>query len=270
MPSVGGVLLQAHLAWLAARNLRPNTIAARRYAILRLARRLRHPSAYATAAELEAWWAAVSLELTPHARSVELAHVSQWYAWLVRYGHRPDNPCERIVRPRLNRRLPRPVRRAELDHVLACCSDRTRPWFLLAAYAGLRACEIGGLRGEHVDGETIFVADGKGGRQRTVPLHPRVAGALAGCPSRGWLFTTPDGRPIPAHRVSQVANEELRALGVRATLHQFRHWFATELYRATLDLRVVQELLGHQSPETAAGYVAIVPARGSDAVAGLR
>jgi site-specific recombinase XerC len=56
--------------------------------------------------------------------------------------------------------------------------------------------------------------------------------------------------------VSQLANQHLHACGSAATLHQLRHWFGTETYRARRDLRVVQELLGHASPMSTAGYAA--------------
>jgi len=48
----------------------------------------------------------------------------------------------------------------------------------------------------------------------------------------------------------------LRDLGIDATAHRARHWFATEVYAQGHDIRVTQELLGHSDPSTTAGYVA--------------
>lgn len=52
-------------------------------------------------------------------------------------------------------------------------------------------------------------------------------------------------------------------------MHQLRHWFATQAYRACGDLRTVQELLGHADPRTTAIYVAASPELARRAVAGL-
>ena len=136
---------------------------------------------------------------------------------------------------------------------------------------GLRACEIAGLRGEDVDlsRNVLFVADGKGGKQRCVPMHLRVAAILEDAPTRGPVWHTRDGSPVTANLVSVVCNGHLRACQVRATLHQFRHRFGTQIYANSHDLRVTQELLGHSSPTTTAGYVAWSETAAAAAVAGL-
>lgn len=59
----------------------------------------------------------------------------------------------------------------------------------------------------------------------------------------------------------------LHGVGIEATMHQLRHWFATKTYRASKDIRVVQELLGHSSPTVTAVYAAFAP---EDAVAAVR
>jgi integrase/recombinase XerC len=62
----------------------------------------------------------------------------------------------------------------------------------------------------------------------------------------------------------------LRDIGVDATGHQLRHWFATSIYEATHDIRLTQELLGHQSPTTTAIYVAFSSVDAAAAVASLK
>jgi integrase/recombinase XerC len=61
----------------------------------------------------------------------------------------------------------------------------------------------------------------------------------------------------------------LAGLGIDATGHQLRHWFGTGIYAATHDIRLTQELLGHQSPNTTAGYVAWAAVDAGPAVASL-
>ena len=57
-------------------------------------------------------------------------------------------------------------------------------------------------------------------------------------------------------QISHLCNQHLHDCGIAATLHQLRHRFGTGTYRVTRDLRVVQELLGHESVSTTAGYAA--------------
>ena len=80
----------------------------------------------------------------------------------------------------------------------------------------------------------------------------------AGLPHNGWVFRRRDGGhgPNAPWTVSHLANQHLADCGADATLHQLRHRFGSSLYKETRDLRLVQDLLGHRSPETTAGYAA--------------
>jgi len=81
----------------------------------------------------------------------------------------------------------------------------------------------------------------------------------------GFVFAAmdPSGRrtkrPIQPHYVSDKINRYLHGRGISATAHQLRHWFGTELYRRTLDLKLVGEMMGHVKVETTSLYVAVVP-----------
>jgi integrase len=59
-------------------------------------------------------------------------------------------------------------------------------------------------------------------------------------------------------------------MGINATAHQLRHWFGSEVYANTHDIRVTQELLGHSSPAVTAGHVAYSSVDGAAAVASLK
>lgn len=261
--------LEDHLRWCELRNLRPATIHCRRLTINRVERTIGVELHEATPDEVIGWW--MQLATCPEARAVDLSHVRQYCQWLQREGIRADDPTVRIYRPLLRQRLPRPIAEDDLAVAIAFASDRVRPWFLLAGYCGLRAGEICQLRGEDLidqsDGPVVFIADGKSKRQRIVPITERVRDEIP-WPADGWVFPRYDDRPghVPAHRVSHLANRELRALGITATLHQLRHRFATEVYRATLDLRLTQDLLGHQSPITTSRYAAWAPGAARAAV----
>ena len=73
-------------------------------------------------------------------------------------------------------------------------------------------------------------------------------------PRSGWIFLRPNGGPYKPEDLSHEFNAFLRANDVPATAHQLRHWFGTNLYGQTHDLRLTQEMLGHSNLATTAIY----------------
>lgn len=197
------------------------------------------------------------------ARATELSHLRQFYKWAQRHGRRLDEPTALIPRPKLPRRLPRPIHEDDLSMALELAPDRERSWLLLAGWAGLRCCEIAGLRAEHFGGGVLLIEESKGGDVETVPLSTWLRAQLATCnlPRSGWLYLTRDGtnRRMPAHLLSQHGNAYLRSVGVDATMHQLRHRFGTVAHEVTGDLRKTQELLRHRTPVSTQLYTHVNP-----------
>lgn len=252
-----------HLRWCKLRNLRASTIEQRGRALTRLGRwaGTEHVELL-TENQLTDWYVALADRVEPESRATELSHIRQFYRWLQRERLRDDDPSVRLERPRVGRRVPRPVSEADLRFALERSPDRYRPWLVLAAYSGLRAMEIAHLRREDVlDGQdppVLVVMSGKGDKDRVVPLSPLVIHTLKMIegPRRGLVFGTLDSRPMTGANLSVTTNRYLHAIGLDVTLHQFRHRFGTRLYAECGDLRVVQELMGHGSPKTTALYTA--------------
>lgn len=243
--------IKRHLQWMRRRGLRPSTIDQRRLCLGRLTRHHRGYDLFAVPEEtLETF---VDRLRGTDGMAAEIYHVKAFYSWAVEYGLIDHNPAARLQRPKVGRRLPRPIPTEELAYALANATGRARPILYLAAYAGLRAQDMCGLSVEDLrfDEHLIVVPEGKGGHEGIVDMCETLAVALrsSGLPRAGWLFPFADGRPghLQGYRISQLANGELRRLGVTATLHQLRHWAGTEFYRATLDIRATQKFLRHQS-----------------------
>jgi len=263
--SRSATLVRSHLEWLRMRGLRPATIRARRQALDRLARALASPLIDATADDLRLWQE--RLTLGPYGLSNETVQVAQFYHWAQRHGHRADDPAELLPRVKTPKMLPRPISEADLRMALACAPDRIRPWLILAGWCGLRAREVALLERADIrdqdDPPTLFVRDGKGGKQRVVPLPRTVARELASLrlPARGPVFRRADGLPggVPPGRLSKLSSDYLRSIGVPATLHQLRHRYASVAYQATHDLLLVRDFMGHESANTTAGYAKINP-----------
>lgn len=252
-----------HLRW---RNLSPGTIYQRRRLLARLADRGVDPVGASTA-ELLAFLDRRQRDgraLAVKSRAVEIAHLASFYRWLLVEGHRDDDPTLRIPRPKLPRALPRPMSEPDLARAIAGAPERVRPWLFLAAYAGLRACEIANLRGEDLwwsaDPKLIVVERGKGGDEGTVPMAPVLEPVLRALPRRGWLFPRRDGLwgPTKPHGVSRCANKYLHSIGITDTLHSLRHRFGTQVYRASgRDLRQTQELMRHRSVQSTVLYTQV-------------
>ena len=147
---------------------------------------------------------------------------------------------------------PRPVTDHDLGVLLERLDDPYRSWAILAAYAGMRRAEVARVRGDALTrgpyGPEVRIEVGKGGHSASLPAHPLVIGVLEDAPrGRVWQYTP--------QRLGLLASTEFRRVGVPATMHQLRSTFATRLYRATGDVRTVQQALRHSSLVTTIRYI---------------
>lgn len=251
----------AYLCHLAIRR-RETTIGTYRD-ILRLAdRQLPAGLARATTEEIEAW--VYDPARSPATQALRRAALRGFYRWAVRQEELDYDPCTDLPPVTVPEQHRPPISAGLLRQVFAQAGEPYRLWLLLAAYEGLRCAGIAQLDREHVT-ETQTWVHGKGGKNRIVPTHPvvwRVVRDLPPGPVAGGL----DRRQISAR-----GNRYLHSLGYPGLhMHLLRHWYATEVYRASgEDLRLVQVLLGHASIATTQRYLAVATSRQRDAVAGL-
>ena len=197
-------------------------------------------------------------KLAPATIARKLAAVRALLRFTLGPGKVPDTP----FRPRRARRLPDAPKPGEIDELIdAAAGDeplalRNRALLELVYSAGLRTAEAVALDLGDVDfeQELVHVRNGKGGKDRVVPLGEEAAELMA-----RYLR---DARP----RLARGANDAcfLSARGRRldtSTLrrlaphpHRLRHSFATHLLEGGADLRTIQELLGHASLSTTQMY----------------
>jgi integrase/recombinase XerD len=208
-------------------------------------------------------------------QATRLAHLRAWWAWLTQTYALPDNPAARLVPPRLGAPLPPVLSAAEADRVLAQpdlatpTGVRDRAILELLYATGLRRAEVLRLTLAHLDQARglATIRQGKGRRDRVVPLGPRAArwllhylavirpGWVRG-PDPGPVFLTARGRPLHPNHLSALVHRYLMAAGCgpRGACHRFRHTMATVMLEGGADIRVIQELLGHAKLTTTQLY----------------
>jgi integrase/recombinase XerD len=212
--------------------------------------------------DVETWL--VGLEVAPVTRRAMISNLAAFYWWARREGLSTAHPTDLIRRPRVARRLPRPIPWPQADRAVAEAPAELVVAVALMAWAGLRAGEVARLSWSDVDvGQgTLWIVDGKGGASRVVWLVPPLSALLAEHDgSVGPVVPTRDGGHHTAARMSQRVCAHLHRLGIEGTAHQLRHHYADRLLEAGHDLEAVQAQLGHASIATTQLYALARPAR---------
>ncbi|HPW54349.1 MAG: tyrosine recombinase XerC [Thermoanaerobaculaceae bacterium] len=205
-----------------------------------------------------------------------LGALRTFFRFLSREGWVTANPARIVPTPRAPRTLPEVVTAPQIGELLGALPDspvgrRDRAALELLYGSGLRAAELVGLDLDDVDlGHRLVRVRGKGGKERVVPFgRPAERALRAYLPDRAaWrsTATTADSRePVFVNqRGGRLSDRSLRRILVAAVRlltsvhhlhpHTLRHAFATHLLEAGMDLRAIQELLGHASLSTTQRY----------------
>jgi site-specific recombinase XerD len=182
-----------------------------------------------------------------------------------------------LVRPPRQKTLPSVLSPEEIRLIFSKVRFLRYRTCLLTIYAcGLRLQEGTHLQVRDIDSARmlIHIRHGKGGKDRYVPLaqstlvalrefwktHRNPVWIFPAC-GRGGIHRSTTKEPMPFCNVQDAFRAALRASGIhkRATVHTLRHSYATHLLEAGMNLRHIQEALGHESPETTAIYTQITP-----------
>lgn len=173
--------------------------------------------------------------------------------------------------PRVGRKMVRPFHRDDLDAILAKAAPQAQLAFALAAFAGLRAGEVRGLRWSDLDlkGNTLTVRRAltrgeattpKSGDQRVIPIAAPLRlllDAAESSRSSPWasVAMTALGKPWGESGLNQAFKRAQRRAG-RSGLcfHDLRHFFVTELFRKGIGAPTVQRLAGHAELSTTQRY----------------
>ncbi len=172
-----------------------------------------------------------------------------------------------LPRPKRERRLPVVLSREEVQRLFAVVTNlKQKALFMVAYDAGLRISEILNLRAEDIDSQrmVIRIRQGKGKKDRYARLTPGLLRLLREYwrehRPETWLF--PGASKQKRYYVAtpgQLLKKACRKAGIskRVSMHTLRHTFATHLLEAGTNLRVIQQMLGHEKIQTTCLYTHI-------------
>lgn len=202
--------------------------------------------------------------VTAGTRRTERGAILAFYTFLHAEGLRDDNPALKLPVIRVPKGEPRPFTREQVDAMLASGAyRRTRAMILVGYYQGFRVSQIAAVHGDDIDLLTNTIRTvGKGRKERRLPLHPTVRELAATMPAHDWWFPARKNPTthVRAGSVTDLITKAKIRAGItdpRLTPHSLRHGFGTDLVESGVDIRVVQELMMHESLSTTQVYTGV-------------
>jgi len=211
-----------------------------------------------------------------HSQRARLIPLRSFFKWLARNDHIPANPAADMDMPRAPRQLPRDILSiAEVERIMALPDTTTalglRDRAMLEVFysTGMRRMELGALQLHHLDlaGGTVFIYQGKGRRDRYIPIGRRAAKWVShyleeGRPQLAWnaeertVFLSRDGEPLALCWLSTTTAKYIKRakLGKSGGCHLLRHTMATHMLEGGADVRYIQAMLGHERLSTTEIY----------------
>lgn len=211
---------------------------------------------------------------SPATQARVLAGIHAWYRFLLYKNYIDQDPSELLEGPRKEKHLPTILSLDEINEMVSAIDlssnegHRNRAMIEMLYGSGLRVSELVNLKQSNIYlDEHYMLIEGKGNKQRLVPLSP-----VAEDWYRYWLaeratwplkpeskdiaFVNRYGRPLTRAMVFTIVKRLCAAAGISKTVspHTLRHSFATHLLQNGADLRIIQQLLGHEDLATTEIY----------------
>ena len=215
-------------------------------------------------------------EISERSQARKLSSLRSFFNWMVIEGMIKDNPCDRVDTPKLGKYLPDVLSIEEVESIIY--SIDTSSWqgkrdraIVETLYGcGLRVSEAVNLKISNLYFKEGFIrVIGKGDKERLVPVGEMAVSAIsdymavrpvpADSASEDSIFLNRFGKTLSRVSMFTMIKRQALIADVRKEIspHTFRHSFATHLIENGADLRIVQEMLGHESIVTTEIYTHI-------------
>ncbi len=214
-----------------------------------------------------------SLELSSKTKAHYLTVINSLYLFLIGEGITKDNPCEGIKMPKLEKKLPNYLSVDEIDKLLNIKLEKNTDYrnkaMLEVLYGtGMRISELCNLKLSQIDfNECIVRIMGKGKKERITPLNSIAIkhlkeyidyyrNSLLKRKNSEYVFISHIGTTISRQAFFKLIKSLAKNAGINRDIspHTLRHSFATHLLNNGADLRVIQEILGHENLVTTEIY----------------
>lgn len=215
--------------------------------------------------------------LSKRSQSRLVSSLKALYRFLESEGRLKNNPCDRIDTPKAGRYLPEVLSVEEVERIIDSVDlsksegHRNKAIIEVLYSCGLRVSELVGLRiSDLFLAEQFIRVTGKGSKQRLVPIGEPAVRSISlymeirnvGPVTKGAediLFLNRRGNKLTREMIFLIVRRQAEIAGIRKNIspHTFRHSFASHLVENGADLRVVQEMLGHESILTTEIYTHI-------------
>ena len=257
------------------RAMSQNTVASYCSDVAKFLEHFDAPAARLTSEDIEEYVASCP-KLSPRSQARLLSALRSFFGWLVLEGMIRDNPCDKVDMPKLGRYLPDVLSEEEVTAIIDSVDRSTwqglrdRAILEVLYGCGIRVSEAVGLKISCLYFNDGFIrVIGKGNKERLVPVNEMAQSALeaylevrpqpADAESDDLVFLNRFGRSLSRQTMFKMVKTQALLADVRKEIspHTFRHSFATHLVEHGADLRVVQEMLGHESITTTEVYTHI-------------
>ncbi|NLD45830.1 MAG: tyrosine recombinase XerC [Clostridiaceae bacterium] len=220
---------------------------------------------------------------TSYARARKVASLKSFFNYLTNKAKLLDvNPAAELESPKILKRLPRYLNVEESKQLLSSVngeySERDYAILTLFLNCGMRLSELVGINISNIKNNTLTVI-GKGDKERSIPLNNACIEAIKeymkirpvdGVKDKNALFLSKRKQRISKESVQKIVKKYIKEAGLdphRYSTHKLRHTAATLMYRyGNVDIRALQELLGHESISTTEIYTHLNKKQLQDAV----
>ncbi len=212
-----------------------------------------------------------SRDNSPASRARKIASLRSYFKYLHKSGILEENPTAELETIKLRKRLPTYF---TLDDSLALLSEingknAVRDYCIITLFlnCGMRLAELVGINITDIRGDKLTVV-GKGNKERTIYLNDACMAAIqdymevrntqtATASDKNALFLSSRNQRISRRTVQHIVEINVKKLGLdphKYTTHKLRHTAATLMYQAGVDIRALQEILGHEQLSTTEIY----------------